>query len=48
MVKLGAMLSSFSFIPTDMFGLNSFNDQDGFQTEDIYHFKLRVGLNVLV
>ncbi len=23
-----------------MFGLNSFNDQDGFQTEDIYHFKL--------
>jgi glyoxylase-like metal-dependent hydrolase (beta-lactamase superfamily II) len=39
-VKLGALLSSFSFIPTDLLGLDFIELKTGFQNEDIYHFKV--------
>lgn len=39
-VKLGALLSSFSIIPSNLFGLELNESKTGFQNEDIYHFKV--------
>lgn len=39
-VKLGALLSAFSFIPTDLFGGDLLEFKTGFQNEDIYKFKI--------
>ena len=39
-VKLGALLSSFSFIPTNLLGLDLTEFKTGFQNADIYHFKV--------
>lgn len=39
-LKLGALLSSFPFIPANLFGFNLIEPKTGFQNEDIYHFNV--------